>query len=204
MSNDNTQEAIISYVTDALALESHIEKALAGQIADLKDETTLVQELRQIHRSVERHIVALEALSAEREGTGQGISTVVKKAATSVLGVGAAAIDFVRSEKLPKNLRDDYTALSLASISYVMLHTTALSLGDQEVADLALTHLQDHARHVMTLHNVIPAAVVHFLVEEGHPADRSRLEEVQQNLEGIWREDPGVPSVADPHRPQAQ
>jgi ferritin-like metal-binding protein YciE len=201
MSNNETQETITSYVTDVLALETHLEQALKGQIADLKGETSLVTELRQVHRTVEQHIAALETLSVEREATGQGIAKVVKKAATSVLGAGAAAIDFVRSEKLPKNLRDDYTALSLASISYVMLHTTALSLGDQEVADLALAHLQDHARHVMTLHNVIPAVVVNFLIDEGLPADRSRLDEVQQNLEGIWRDDAGVPSVASQHRP---
>jgi ferritin-like metal-binding protein YciE len=200
MPNDKTQEAIVSYITDVLALETHLEKALEGQIADLKDETSLVQELRQVHRTVERHVAALETLSVERAGTGQGVAKVVKKAATSVLGAGAAAIDFVRTEKLPKNLRDDYTALSLASISYVMLHTTALSLGDQEVADLALAHLQDHAGHVMTLHNVIPGAVVRFLIQEGHPADLDRLDEVQQNIEGVWRDDSDVPSVASQRR----
>lgn len=200
MPNDNTQEAITSYITDVLALEKHLEKALEGQIADLKDETSLVQELRHVHRTVEQHVAALETLSAEREATGQGVAKAVKKAASSVLGAGAAAIDFVRTEKLPKNLRDDYTALSLASISYVMLHTTALSLGDNEVADIALAHLQDHARHVMTLHNVIPGAVVRFLIQDGLPADLDRLEEVQQNLEAVWRDDSGVPDVAAQRR----
>jgi hypothetical protein len=47
----------------------------------------------------------------------------------------------------------------------------------------------------MTLHNVIPGAVVRFLIEEGHDADLGRLGEVQQNLEGIWRDESGVPSV---------
>lgn len=200
MLNDNTQEAITSYITDVLALEKHLEKALEGQIADQKDETSLVQELRHVHRTVEQHVAALETLSAEREATGQGVAKAVKKAASSVLGAGAAAIDFVRTEKLPKNLRDDYTALSLASISYVMLHTTALSLGDNEVADIALAHLQDHARHVMTLHNVIPGAVVRFLIQDGLPADLDRLEEVQQNLEAVWRDDSGVPDVAAQRR----
>jgi hypothetical protein len=110
----------------------------------------------------------------------------VKRAGSAILGVGAAAVDFVRNEKLPKNLRDDYTATSLAAIGYVMLHTTALSLGDREIADLAHRHLQDHARNVMLLHNAIPGAVVRFLQNDGLPAKTESLVEISKNLESVW------------------
>ena len=99
---------------------------------------------------------------------------------------GAAAIDFVRNEKLPKNLRDDYTATSLAAIGYVMLYTTATSLGDREVADLAQRHLREHARNVMLLHNVIPGAVITFLQNDELPARSDALPEISRNLESVW------------------
>ncbi|MEO6445471.1 MAG: hypothetical protein ABIZ91_17490 [Gemmatimonadaceae bacterium] len=189
--------AIASYVTDMVALEHHLEKALAGQISDLDEDQQTASALRTIHATCEQHISVLESLADRREELGQGFAEMVKKAASSVLGAGAAAVDFVRTEKLPKNLRDDYTAVSLASIGYVMLHTTALSLGDDEVAEIAHKHLQNHAKSVMTLHNIIPGAVIAFLQEEGYTASRDVLSTVARNLASVWRDDSGVPDPDD-------
>ena len=41
-------EAINSYITDMLALEDHIEKAVKSQLTDLKDYPEVLAELRQI------------------------------------------------------------------------------------------------------------------------------------------------------------
>lgn len=187
--------AIASYVTDMVALEHHLQKALSGQISDLDEHPSTVSALRDIHSTCEQHIAVLESLADRREEMGQGFAEMVKKAASSVFGAGAAVVDFVRAEKLPKNLRDDYTAISLACIGYVMLHTTALSLGDDEVAGIAHKHLQNHAKSVMTLHNIIPGAVIDFLQEEGYTASRDVLSTVAKNLESVWNDDSGVPDA---------
>jgi ferritin-like metal-binding protein YciE len=198
MSRD-ANEAINSYITDMLALEQHIHKAVTGQIEDLdEDYPDVVRHLRVVEGEIEGHIDSLKALVERRAEGGQGLADVVKRAGSAVLGAGAAAVDFVRNEKLPKNLRDDYTATSLAAIGYVMLHTTALSLGDREVADLAHRHLKDHARSVMRLHNVIPSAVIAFLQHDGLPARPDVLQEVSRNIETVWRDESGsVPEAAD-------
>jgi hypothetical protein len=103
-----------------------------------------------------------------------------------LLGLGAAAIDLVRNEGLPKNLRDDYTAFSLATIGYVMLHTTATALEDQEVGDLARQHFADYAQAVTLLHNVVPGAVIRFLKEEGLLVREDVLPEISRTIEEIW------------------
>jgi hypothetical protein len=195
----NATEAINSYITDMLALEQHIQKAINGQIEDLdEDHPDVVQHLRVVEREILGHIENLKALSERRVEGGQGLADVVKRAGSAVLGAGAAAVDFVRNEKLPKNLRDDYTAMSLAAIGYVMLHTTALSLGDREVGDLAQRHLRDHARNVMRLHNVIPGAVIAFLQKDGLPARTDVLTEVSRNIESVWSDQSGsVPDAAE-------
>ena len=183
----NATEAINSYVTDMLALEQHLHKAINGQIEDLdEDYPEVVRHLRVVEGEVEGHIDSLKALAERRVEGGQALADVVKRAGSAVLGAGAAAVDFVRNEKLPKNLRDDYTATSLAAIGYVMLHTTALSLGDREVADLAHRHLKDHARNVMLLHNLIPGAVITFLQNDGLPARTDVLSQVSRNIESVW------------------
>ena len=201
----NATEAVTSYITDMLALEQHIQKAVNGQIEDLDEEyPEVVQQLRVVEREVEGHIETLKALAERRADAGQGLADVVKRAGSAVLGVGAAAIDFVRNEKLPKNLRDDYTATSLAAIGYVMLHTTALSLGDREVADLAHRHLKDHARNVMLLHNLIPGAVIAFLQKDGLPARQDALTEISRNLETVWSDQGGsVPEAVELGTPRA-
>ncbi|HEX5818735.1 MAG TPA: hypothetical protein VFY20_07645, partial [Gemmatimonadales bacterium] len=131
-------EAINSYITDMLSLEEHIQKAINAQLEDFKDEYPQVtQELRGFTGQIQSHISTLKGLADARQATGGGVSEAIKRAGSTVAGLGAAAIDLVRTEKLPKNLRDDYTAFSLATVGYLMLNTTALSLNDQETAQIA-------------------------------------------------------------------
>ena len=177
-------EAINSYITDMLALEDHIEKALRGQLEDLEDYPEVIRELKQIHHKVEHHISDLRNLS-ERRAAG-GPANIIKRAGSTVLGLGAAAVDLVRREGLPKNLRDDYTAFSLATIGYTMLHTTGLGLEDREVAELARQHFADYAEAVTRLHNIVPAAVIRFLKEDGLPVREDVLPEISRTIEEVW------------------
>jgi hypothetical protein len=179
-------EAINSYLTDMLALEDHIEKAIRGQLTDLKDYPDVLTELRQIHRTIEHHVTDLRTLTGRRNAGG--VAESVKRAGSAVAGMAAGLIDLVRSEGLPKNLRDDFTAFNLANVGYAMLQTTALALEDQEVADLARQHYRDYADAVMRFNNLIPAAVVRFLQQEGLPARESAVEQVNRDVEDAWRQ----------------
>ncbi|MCC6243886.1 MAG: hypothetical protein IT353_13665 [Gemmatimonadaceae bacterium] len=106
--NDNAQAAIHSYVTDMLALEQHIKSALEGQTKGFANTPAFLPTLQRLQEMRQVHIDALTALAERRKIGGQGIAGAVKTAAAAVLGMGAAAVDFVRTEELPKNLRDDY------------------------------------------------------------------------------------------------
>jgi hypothetical protein len=178
-------EAINSYISDMIGLEDHIEKAIRAQLEDLKGYPEVVAELRQIHRKVEHHISDLRGLS-ERRHAG-GVTETVKRAGSAVLGAAAGVIDLIRTEGLPKNLRDDYTALSLASIGYVMLHTTGLSFDDREVAELAHQGFSDYAESVSRLQGIIPGAVVGYFKEEGLPAREDVVPQVRRTIEEVWQ-----------------
>ena len=177
-------EAINSYITDMLSLEEHIEKALRGQLEDLKDYPDVIGDLKQIHRKVEHHVSDLRELSQRRNARTP--ADALKRVGSALLGFGAAAVDLVRNEGLPKNLRDDYTAFSLATVGYVMLKTTALALDDREVGDLAHQHFSDYAESVTLLHNVVPGAVIRFLREEGLPVREDVLPEISRTIEQVW------------------
>ncbi len=187
MTDKDPREAVNSYITDMLALEQHISKALEGQVQDLKDYPEVTGEIRQALGAIGGHITTLEMLAKARGGEGGG--GAIKKVGSALLGLGAAAVDLVRNEGMPKNLRDDYTAFSLATIGYVMLHTTALSLGDRETGDIARRHLSDYAGFVMSFNNIIPSATIRFLQEEGLPVRQDVLAEVNENVRGVWRDE---------------
>ena len=181
-------EAIDSYLTDMLALEQHIERALEAQIKDFEQEyPEVVTQLRLIQATCEQHIGTLKEAADRRDGAGGSLAEAVKRAGAIVAGLGAAAVDLFRTEKLPKNLRDDFTALCLASVGYVMLATTARALNDSETAELAERHLKAYAEAIMTLHNLIPGAVVRFLQEEGLPARSDVVPGVVRTLEELWK-----------------
>jgi hypothetical protein len=186
-------EAINSYITDMLALEDHIEKAVKGQLTDLKEYPDVLVLLRDIHTKVEHHISDLRMLSDQRKASG--VVESVKRAGSAVAGVAAGVIDLIRTEGLPKNLRDDYTAFSLANIGYVMLHTTALAFEDQEVADLAHQHLRDYTDAVIRLNNLIPAAVVRFFDQQGLPVRADIVSEVNTNVAEAWKQTSDSPSA---------
>ena len=194
--NENAQAAIHSYVTDMLALEHHFESALQGQITGTPDTSAFRPDIERLYEMRHAHIEALTALADRREIGGQGITGAVKKAAASVLGIGAAAVDFVRTEELPKNLRDDYAVLSLSCVGYMMLRTTALALDDAEVASLAERHYVDDAKMVMALQHIIPEAVVAFLSEDGLAPRTDVLPEIHRSVRAAWTSD-GL--EADPH-----
>lgn len=182
---ENT-EKLDSYITDMLALETHIHTALASQTADLDEHSEFTAVLVRIRTTCETHVHALETLTQRRAQNVGGISKLVKKGIASAFGLGAAAVDFIRTEKLPKNLRDDYTAISLAYIGNLMLHTAALTFHDTEVADLARTHLNQHAQSMMAMQHAIPAATVAFLASEGVEIDATVLPEIEKTIRAAW------------------
>lgn len=107
------------------------------------------------------------------------VADFLKRAATTIAGAGAAAFDMVRTERLPKNLCDDYTAFSLATVGYAMLHATARAFDDDAVATLAESHLRAYVTMTNGLMNIIPGTVVTLLREEGHAVDEDVVRDIE-------------------------
>ena len=84
-------------------------------------------------------------------------------------------------------VRDDYAAPSFAVACYQMLHTTALALGDERVADIAIGHLEDYAAAIMRLGEVVPSLVVQELASEGKiPPNQQVADEAVRHVRDAW------------------
>src|SRR5690606_29161102 len=140
------------YVTDMAAVEKHILEAVERQVdtRDTKDFPEALAVLNDVKGTLSRHVSALEAYNETTQGGG--LKEQLKEAVTGALGVAAGIYDKIRQEdKVSRMVRDTYTALGLATISYHMLYTTALGLKEDQLASLALDHLEDLSPLVVDL-----------------------------------------------------
>ncbi len=158
-------EVVSQYLSDMHVLESHILQPLQRQVKQTQDQADINRALQGYVATTERHIARLEE-RLKALGTQDGLADRVKQGVSVLFGLAAGAIDTVRTHPFAKNLRDDYTAGSLAVISYVMLRTTALACDDQESAQLAETHMDETVKMLQWIARTIPTQVVRDLERE--------------------------------------
>lgn len=157
-----TQAILQNQVTNMLALEKHIFQALERQIdSDEVNQNRAASTLiNRMHRTVNEHVSHLDALASEYGG-----NATVQEAAASFAGSIAGIFDTMRGYTASKALRDDYTAFSLAAISYTMLHTTAVALNDARVANIALAHLKQITPIITEISETMPHVIAAGLAE---------------------------------------
>jgi ferritin-like metal-binding protein YciE len=181
-----TAPTINTYLSDMLALEQHIATPLQNQVnSAIEAQPAALRVIREAFDIVQRHISTLE----ERlDAVGGHAGSPVKNAVSSVFGAAAAAIDKARKTEVSKSLRDDYSALSLSSAGYTMLHTTALGLGDDQTAALAKAHLADVATAIMKINGVLPTVVLVELRQEGVNVTPAVAQTAERDAEAAWIE----------------
>jgi len=159
-------EVVSQYLSDMHVLESHILKPLQRQVDQTKEEQPdISRALQNYVTTTERHIARLESRLTTL-GDQDGLADRAKQGVSVLFGLAAAAVNMVRSHPFAKALRDDYTAASLAVVSYVMLRTTALACDDKESAQLAETHMDETVQMLQWIARTIPVQVVRDLERE--------------------------------------
>jgi hypothetical protein len=181
----NENDILRQYLSDMVALDEHINEALKRQIED--DRTEQFSEARAVISSIKSIFDShISGLKRQLETLGGEESGPIKEAVSAVTGIAAGLYDKVRHDPVSKMLRDDYTALSLTSIAYTMLHTTALAFRRPVIADLALGYLKDVSPLVIELSKVIPPVVVSDLADNDVTVDQSASAEAVRRTQEAW------------------
>jgi ferritin-like metal-binding protein YciE len=185
-SEADTRHSLQTYVSDLLALERHIGVPLDAQRgAEATAQYPAAQRLIEtLYAQNAAHVAALDACLTSLGGNA---ASPLKTAWASLLGGAASALGGARKTKVTKWLRDDYTALNLATMAYTLLHATATGLGDTRVAALARQGLADYARSVMQINSVVPDVVLGELREDGENVVAGAAETVREQTHAIWR-----------------
>ncbi len=173
------------YVSDMVSLETHIYQAIDKQAKENTDDPEVKTKFETFAQTMKAH---MDGLSARLQELGGAANQPVKQGVAAVAGVAAGLIDKLRSEEVSKNFRDDITALNLSLVSYSMLHTTALSLGDRQTADLAARYAKEDADFISYMHKMLPTVVVREL-KQNHDVtpDESVTEETNKLVAEIWK-----------------
>ncbi|MBC8126520.1 MAG: hypothetical protein H8M99_05170 [Gloeobacteraceae cyanobacterium ES-bin-144] len=164
MNQEKANDTLLMYVNDVLALERLIEEAVTGQGKDdqVRAHPETAALISEISSCAVTRIDQLKELS-ESLGSGAG---VIKETVAAVAGAVAGLYDKVRKHPVSRMLRDDYSALALASTAYSMLYTTSLALRNEQVAVVAKRGLEEVAPQVLKVSYLIPAVVVAELADQ--------------------------------------
>jgi hypothetical protein len=183
---ENEKKDLCGYVNDMLAVETELHEAFRRQ----KHDDTIATAPRaqaviaRTEDTIDRHLAALRQCQTRLGGT----ESVIKKAVGGVMGAAAGLYDKLRADSsVSRTLRDDYAAISFATVCYEMLHTTALAMQDKQTADLALRHLADFAPLIMTMSETMPQVLVDELAADGKvTAGASIAADAARNTREAW------------------
>jgi ferritin-like metal-binding protein YciE len=167
--DEKARETITKYLGDLRALEDHGNQAMARQMDDLrgKNHPEAIRAIEGFKRTLDNHI---RHIDARLTALGGSPTSPVKDVVAGAAGIVAGIYGSLRNEAAGKALRDDYAFLSLDTISYLMLHTTALALADAETASLCDAGYRDCARMVVEIDRIMPSTLVQELRQDGFTA----------------------------------
>ena len=185
MADNKNQDEIQQYVGDMVALESHIEQAMDGQLKHKAEHPEAAAAIKRFHDMVRTQ---RDALKTHLDALGGSESHPIKELVSTLFGAAAGAIDNIRTKAVSKMLRDDYTAFNHAAMGYSMLHVTAHALGDMKTMEIADRHLRGYAKAVQEINQLMPSVVVWELQKDGFAAKREAIEHCTDAINRAWKE----------------
>jgi len=179
------QESIADWLGDIVALESHVEEAMDRQLSLESSDQEVATAFKRFHDTVrdsKRRAVSYQ------ESYGSTAGNPIIKAGSNLLGKAAGMIDKMRDDSASKALRDDYTAYNHVAISYTMLYTTALAMGDDATGTFAQEGIRTYAGMVQEINQLIAKAVLADLqANDKEPSvDQSVESRVRSTINETW------------------
>ncbi len=186
----NRNTSLSKHISDMLATEEHILEAVVRQRDDekVKNNVEVNKHIIEIERVLKEHTAALKSLAKQYNVNAEPIA---KEAVTKLLGIAAGLYDKMRGKHpLSRDLRDNYTALSLAAMAYTQLHTYGLAIEEQKIATLAEQHLKDLTPLMVQTSKLLPNVTAHEIAEQSDfPVDTSVGKQATDNTQKAWSKD---------------
>jgi hypothetical protein len=163
----NTPDTLLRSLCEVRALQRYMIEALELQQhePDLQDHPavlTLVDDLLDLLRDqierVDRQIILLP-----------GSRDALRGATSGMAGAFIHFLNKTRSHETAKMLRDDFTLLNVASVSYLMLTTSASFFQHAKIAEVAAQNHQELTAFVEKISRLLPDLVISDLAKSVKP-----------------------------------
>ena len=193
--DEKVRETLTKYLGDLRALEDHGNKAIVEQIGTLrsKNHPEALRACVNFKQTLDNHLTQIDS---RLKTLGGSPTSPVKDVVAGAAGVIAGIYGSLRNEAAAKMMRDDYAFLSLDTICYLMLHTTAMSLGDSETAALAARGYRDCAQQIMEIDRIMPTVLLQELREDGFNA-KDITADCHRLIDESWQSH-SRPNIASP------
>lgn len=183
---DQNKNSEITYTSDLLALENHFLNAVKKQkVSDTIKDEIVIELLHELDKTISKNSAELEDYLESKDSNTK---SEIKSKLASFTGSIAGLIDNARSDTVSKIVRDNYTALSMITVGYTMLHTLALANDDESLAEISGNHLKECTNMVTEISKVVPLAVANEVID-----DKDRAKEIGQralhNTQQAWKPD---------------
>lgn len=185
MATDKKNEVLTKYVSDVHALVSHGLTTMKRQAENLKDVShedarkALPGFVSLLQKQDDDLVVRIKSL-------GGSTSQPVKDAVSAVAGVAAGVVNAVRPTETPKSIRDDHTYFNHLGVAWMMLFTTATSLGDPETASLAERGYTATTKAILHINHILPKIVVEELREDKSLDVSDSAEKTREMTKSAW------------------
>ena len=179
-----SKDTLRQYVSDMLAVDRNIHEMVKRHRDDkqVQADSDAHQLLSRIESTFD---TVIEELEQHLEHLGGAPSSPVKEAVAGTVGALSSMYDKMRTETVSKMLRDDYTMLGLAAISYTMLNTTGYALSDTLTAQVAARHLRQLTPLITGISRIMPLVVARELAED-HQVDGSSAPASIRETQQAW------------------
>jgi ferritin-like metal-binding protein YciE len=146
MPETDIKDKLISYISDAVALEQNVEQMLGGMISTTED-VAMRGRLEQHRDETKQQIERLRGRLDANGASESAMKNMAAKAGAAMKGV----MDMGRGDKAGKNARDGYATEHMEIAAYQLLERVATMAGDSETAAVARTNRaeeEDMARFI--------------------------------------------------------
>jgi hypothetical protein len=184
----DTRDAILTLrLREQLALEEHLSAVIDRQIQWIHEPEYLEARnvLDKAARALEEHC---QPLNAALDRIEQDLLFNDDTRMNGLGGEKAVVVDSkVGRKQLSAILRESYSALNDVTMSNTLLHTVALALKCDEVANLAIKHLENLAPLVVQIGEIVPEVTALELRAQSPTVDLGVAEVALENSRRAWR-----------------
>lgn len=176
-------EILKQHLSEQIALEEHLYKVLVEQLIEFDDDiySEVKHTLKEASEILEKNYYSLNETLSKLEKNSTNPS------GGNGVGLHHESNQNSKSRIISRMLRDDYSALNLITISNTLLHTTALALDSEEIANLSLKHLKLLAPIVVKLGELVLNIAIKELNVKNPKIDLKTFDMALRNTMDAWR-----------------